>query len=62
MPARNKQKRRGQEVGKGNTKCMRQGTGRKEEQSTRTKSREEREKKNERVCPPKNIATCVRRH
>ena len=60
--APNKQKRRGQEGGKGNTKCMRQGTGRKEERCTRTKSRQEREKKNERVCPPQNIATCARRH
>ena len=37
--APNKQKRRGQEVGKGNTKCIRQGTGQKEERCTRTKSR-----------------------
>ena len=60
MRAPNKQKRRGQEVGKSNIKCMRQGTGRKEEQCTRTKSRQEREKKIERVCPPQNIATCAR--
>ena len=52
MRAPNKQKRRGHKVGKGNSKCMRQGTGREEEQSTRTKSRQERKKMNERVCPP----------
>ena len=62
MRAPNKQKRRGQEVGKGNTKCMRQGTERKEVQCTRTKSRQEREKKKERVCPPQNKATCACRH
>ena len=62
MRAPNEQERRGREVGKGNTKCMRQGTGREEEQSTRTKSRQERKKMNERVCPPQNIATCARRN
>ena len=62
MRAPNKQKRRGQVVDKGNTKCMQQETGGKEEQCTRTKSRQESEKKNERVCPPENIATCARRH
>ena len=42
MRAPNKQKRRGQEVGKGNTKCVQQGTGREEGQSMRTKSIRER--------------------
>ena len=62
VSAPNKQKRRGHEVGKGNTKCMRQGTGGEEEQSTRTKSRQERKKKNEPVCPPQKIATCACRN
>ena len=62
MRAPNKQKRRGHEVGKGNIKCMRQGKGREEEQSTRTKRGQERKKKNERVCPPENIATCAHRN
>ena len=62
MRAANKQKRRGHKVGKGNTKCMRQGKGREEEQSTRTKREQERKKMNERVCRPQNMATCARRN